>query len=230
MQGIHVRRVLLLVGLVIALAVFGGSPLVRGWLAWLLGELRPIVANHPLVGGVLFVLYAALGAMLAFVSSSVLVPVAITAWGQVAAFMLLWAGWIVGGFLSYVIGKYLGRPVVSWLVSSDKVAQYEERIRGEARFPLVFLFQIALPSEIPGYVLGLIRYPMPNYLLILALAELPYAAAVVFLGGALIRGQMVPFALVAIVGLLFPLFAINLLHSRLRPIGKPDPTGSQPGR
>lgn len=199
----------------IGLALLGSTSVFREGLTHLLAAVQTQVANHPVRGAVLFVLYAALGAMLAFVSSSVLVPVAIYAWGEEMAFLLLWIGWLVGGMASYGIGRFLGRPMLRWLGSAGQIAAYERRIGAKAGFPLVFMFQLAMPSEIPGYVLGLLRYPFALYLLILALAELPYAIGVTYLGGALMNGQMIRFALVALAGLALLTYAFRHLHKLL---------------
>jgi uncharacterized membrane protein YdjX (TVP38/TMEM64 family) len=57
----------------------------------------------------------------------------------------------------------------------------------------VLLFQLALPSEIPGYVLGLVKYNFARYCLSLGLAELPYALLTVYLGASFLerRGGVV---------------------------------------
>jgi hypothetical protein len=39
----------------------------------------------------------------------------------------------------------------------------------------VLLFQVAMPSEVPGYMLGIARYQFLNYILILGMVELPFA-------------------------------------------------------
>lgn len=54
---------------------------------------------------------------------------------------------------------------------------------------MILLFQLALPSELPGYVLGLTRYRFPLFLLSLGLAELPYAVATVVLGHSFVQRQ-----------------------------------------
>ena len=191
----------------------------REGLSHLLEAVQAQVEDHPVRGAVLFVLYAvlyaALGAMLAFVSSSVLVPVAIYAWGQQMAFLLLWIGWLVGGMASYGIGRFLGRWMLRGLTPAGQIVAYERRIGAKAGFPLVFLFQLAMPSEIPGYVLGLLRYAFALYVLILALAELPYAIGVTYLGGALMSGQMIRFALVAPAGIALLAYALRYLHKLL---------------
>jgi uncharacterized membrane protein YdjX (TVP38/TMEM64 family) len=214
-KALHRRRFVLLVLLVICLTLLGSTSVFREGLSHLLAVVQTEVANHPVRGAVLFVLYAALGAMLAFVSSSVLVPVAIYAWGEEMAFLLLWIGWLAGGVASYGIGRFLGRPMLRRLTSASQIAAYERRIGSKAGLPLVFLFQLAMPSEIPGYVLGLLRYPFALYLLILALAELPYAIGVTYLGGALMNGQMIRFALVALGGIALLAYAFRYLHQLL---------------
>jgi uncharacterized membrane protein YdjX (TVP38/TMEM64 family) len=131
------------------------------------------------------------------------------------AFLLLWIGWLAGGVASYGIGRFLGRPMLRRLTSASQIAAYERRIGSKAGLPLVFLFQLAMPSEIPDYVLGLLRYPFALYLLILALAELPYAIGVTYLGGALMNGQMIRFALVALGGIARLAYAFRYLHQLL---------------
>lgn len=199
----------------VGLTLLGSTSVVHDGLSHLFALVKTQVATHPIKGALLFVLAAALGAMLAFVSSAVLVPVAIYAWGEETTFLLLWAGWLAGGVASYGIGRFLGRPILKRLTSVEQIEVYERRIGARAGFPLVLLFQLAMPSEIPGYVLGLLRYPLALYLVILAFAELPYAIGVTFLGGALMNGQMIRFALVAFAGIVLLGYAFRHLHKLL---------------
>jgi len=220
----HFRRILLLVVFVLGLSLLGSSPAFQGGLAHLLAAVQADVSENPVRGGLLFVLAAALAAMLAFVSSSVLVPIAIYAWGQETAFVLLWIGWLVGGMASYAVGRYLGRPILRLMTSNWQVAHYERRISATAPLALVFLFQFTLPSEIPGYVLGLLKYSFWRYLLVLGLTELPYALALTFLGGALILGNMIRFALVALGVVALLAFALYVLDRQLKERAQDGPT------
>jgi uncharacterized membrane protein YdjX (TVP38/TMEM64 family) len=220
----HFRRILLLVVFVLGLSLLGSSPAFQGGLAHLLAAVQADVSENPLRGGLLFVLAAALAAMLAFVSSSVLVPIAIYAWGQETAFILLWLGWLLGGMASYSVGRYLGRPILRLMTSNWQVTHYERRISATAPLALVFLFQFTLPSEIPGYVLGLLKYSFGRYLLALGLAELPYALAMTFLGDALIQGNMIRFALVALGVVALLAFALYALDRQLKDPAQNGPT------
>jgi uncharacterized membrane protein YdjX (TVP38/TMEM64 family) len=96
--------------------------------------------------------------------------------------LLLWTGWMLGGCCAYGLSRYLGRRVARWFLSGSSFTAYEKLIPRDAPFGLILLFQTALPSEVPGYLLGLGRYPFRKYLAALAISELPYAVATIYLG------------------------------------------------
>jgi uncharacterized membrane protein YdjX (TVP38/TMEM64 family) len=148
-----------------------------------------VMVDHTVRGMVIFVLLSAVSAMIAFFSSAVLVPVGVYAWGATTTGFLLWFGWLLGGAAAYATGRYLGRPVVAWLVHEDRLQAAERRITANARFVVIVLFQMALPSEVPGYIVGVVRYRFVRYLGALALAELPFAAGAVLLGESFIAGD-----------------------------------------
>ncbi len=182
------RRAAFLALLCIGLAALATSDAFHAALIELLGEIESVIANNPILGPTLFVLFAAVSAMFAFVSIAVVVPAAVYTWGVFLSITLLWIGWLLGGICAYAIGRYLGRPVVMWLTSSsDVLHKIESRIQRDTPFGLVLLFQLALPSEIPGYVLGLVRYNLPRFLLALGLAELPFTVATVLLGESFVQ-------------------------------------------
>jgi uncharacterized membrane protein YdjX (TVP38/TMEM64 family) len=146
-----------------------------------------VIREYPLPGAALFVLVSALSAMLMFVSSVVLVPVGIDAWGEIGCLLLLWAGWFLGGLLSYGIGRRFGRSVVARLMSERELRTYEERMSRNTGFVAALLVQLAFPSDVVGYVFGALQFPRRVYLAALICAELPYAAGTVFLGAAVLQ-------------------------------------------
>ena len=83
--------------------------------------------------------------MLAFLSTAVLVPVAVVTWGQTGTFVLLWVGWILGGVCAYTIARHFGRPVVGVLTSGEALA-YGDRISKEAPFGLILWSAVAALS------------------------------------------------------------------------------------
>ena len=148
-----------------------------------------LIAMKPVLGIVVFVLLAMLSAMVAFFSSAVFVPIVVYTWGKVACLALLWSGWLLGGIASYCIGRFLGRRVAAMLIGEEKIAGWQSQVAERTRFVHVLVFQAIVPSEIPGYVLGILRYRFVYYLVALAITELPYVVGVVFLGEYFLKGE-----------------------------------------
>ncbi|MFP2923705.1 TVP38/TMEM64 family protein [Pyxidicoccus sp. 3LG] len=203
--------------LLVGLAVLASSEAFQSVLRRLLEAVAPVISEHPFWGAVLFVLASALSAMLAFFSSALLVPVAIHVWGKTVCAVLLWLGWMLGGACAYGIAHSWGRPVIRRLTSSRLLAHYEEHISRHSSFGLVLLFQLAVPSEIPGYVLGLARYGLRRYLLVLAIAELPYAVGTVYLGASFLERRTVTMVILGVVGILFGVWVFHILRRRMGP-------------
>lgn len=182
----------------------------------LLAVAEPVIAAHPVVGMLLFVLLSALSAMLAFFSAALLVPVAVYSWGQPATMLLLWLGWLLGGLCAYAVGFGLGRPLLATMGATRLLAFYRERLPGQLPFALVLLLQLALPSEIPGYLFGLLRVRLRTYLAALALAEIPFVVGTVLVGESVVaqRGGML--LLLGALGAGISLYALWLLRRRLR--------------
>lgn len=192
-QGAVWRRAVVLAVLCIVLVILVTSDGLHAALLDMLAVIEQSIARHPVLGAVAFVAFAALSAMFAFVSVAVIVPAAVFAWGEPLSLLLLWVGWGLGGVGSYGIGRLPGRAVVRWLTAGAALRRLERHIGRNAPFGLVVLLQLALPSEIPGYVLGLVRYRFGSYLVALGLAELPYALITVYLGAGIIerRGGLI---------------------------------------
>lgn len=217
------KRLLIVTALLALAAVAAASEWSRQGLNELVALAEQIVLRHPRLGMIAFVAVSALSAILAFFSSAIVVPVGVKAWGEGITFVLLWIGWLLGGMATYAVGRFLGRPAVRLLVSEDRVRYYETRLSRKAGFPLILLFQLAVPSEIPGYVLGTARYRFLTYLAALALAELPFAIGAVFLGASLMSGSYILLLIVGLAGLGLTAWAMVYLHRRLhRDEGLPE--------
>jgi uncharacterized membrane protein YdjX (TVP38/TMEM64 family) len=211
------RRALILSVLCALLAVLSVQAPLHEALLQLLAVVEQTIERHPLSGLVLFVLMAALSAMFAFVSTAILVPAAIFTWGEPLSILLLWIGWILGGVCTYGIGRYYGRAVVHWLTAEPALQRFEERMQRDASFGMVLLFQLALPSEIPGYAFGLVRYPFSRYLLALGLAEVPYTLATIYVGASVIEQRSSVIIAVGMALVTLSVSAVYLLHKRAAP-------------
>lgn len=205
------------IGVAVA-AVIGLVLLSRGLhdaLLRLLATAHLLASSHPLAAVLLVLVFSALSAMLVFVSSAAITPFLVYTWGTLGAFLLLWTGWLLGGILSYGIGRILGRPVVDRLASPKLLERYEHWVSDRMSFPLVLLFQLGLPSELPGYLLGLVGYSLGRYVAALALAELPYGIATVLLGAGLIDRRVELLIPVGAAAAVLAIWSFLALHRRL---------------
>ncbi len=176
---------------------------------------EPLIVGHPYQGAVVFVLLAALSAVLAFFSSALLLPVAVFTWGTAATLGLLWLGWLLGGVATYSLGRRLGRPSESASRTSRQFDFYRQRVPSETTFALVLLLCLALPSEIPGYLCGYLGVRRGTYVAALALAELPYAAGAVLLGDGVVNRHIGWLVVLGLIGGALSLCALRILHKQL---------------
>ena len=210
------RHLVVLVIIVIAVALLTFSDHLHDGVERLLAFTAVVIAEHPVLGKAVFMIWSAASAMLAFVSSAVIVPVAVYAWGARTTVVLLWLSWLVGGVTTYTIGRTVGRRVATWLVPRERLDYYSERISSAAGFLTILLFQLGLPSEVPGYVLGAARYRFAIYLAALSLAELPFAIGAVYLSEGFIKRDYAMLVGVGLAGLAFSAAAFRLFHHRLQ--------------
>ena len=205
--------------LCLALAAVAASGTLHAALLDVLAASKDVIVEFPVLGALLFVLLAAVSAMFAFVSIAILVPVAVYVWGEPLSMLLLWVGWILGGATAYGIARLLGRRFVKWLTAASALNRLEHRLHADTPFSLILILQLGLPSEIPGYLLGLVRYPFGRYLLALAIVEVPYTIATIYLGAGVVGAKG---GLVLVIGLsavVLSVGAFYLLRRRMRAAG-----------
>jgi uncharacterized membrane protein YdjX (TVP38/TMEM64 family) len=223
----HHRVIALAILVSIALLLMLAQP-VHAWLLSLFDAAESLIRQRATWGMVVFVLLAALSAMVAFLSSAVLVPVAIYVWGPAVCFALLWTGWFMGGLAGYGIGRFLGRPAVEILVRPGTLARYEGWARsGKSLVPMLML-QLAIPSDLASYLFGLVRCRFIVFAVALAVAEVPYALGAVYLGTSFLERRIVPLLAIGIAGVLLSLWAIHRLHRHSDLQSALPPAGSLP--
>lgn len=195
-RHLRLRRLAALAALVVAAGAVVASDSLHGRLAEAVLWGEALIARAPVAGMAAFVVLSAFSAMFAFFSSGLLSPVAIAAWGTGRTLGLLWLGWLLGGAVTYAVGRFLGRSAAGLFVDDATLALWESRVTSRAHVSHVLLFQVAMPSEILGYVLGLVRYSFRTYMAVLAVSEIPYALAVVYLGESFLAGNATTFVLI----------------------------------
>jgi uncharacterized membrane protein YdjX (TVP38/TMEM64 family) len=197
----------------VAMLFLLARPIHTQLLSWL-GAAEPLIRDNPKLGMLIFVLLAAVSALLAFFSSALLIPVAVYVWGPATCVVLLWGGWLVGGIVAYLVGRNLGRPVVRAVLGPGTLARYEGWVRSGAGFVPVFLLQLAIPSDVAGYLFGLVRCRVRVFLPALAAAEVPYAIGAVYLGVSFLERDVLPLVALGAAGAFMSVVAFRVLRAR----------------
>jgi len=214
----NLRRRFLIVGmLIIVVGLIAASDTLHDKTEAIIFWTEGLISQAPLLGMLVFLLLAMLSAMVAFFSSALLAPVAVYAWGKAGCLALLWCGWFLGGVVSFCIGRFFGRPVVSMIIGEEKITNWESQVSERTRFIHILFFQAVVPSEIPGYVLGMLRYRFLVYLTALGITEMPYAVATVYLGESFLRGESMVFILAGICVIVLAAFLYQILRRLVQP-------------
>ncbi|MCL4214004.1 MAG: VTT domain-containing protein [Gemmatimonadales bacterium] len=190
---LNARRIaVLVVALLVVLGVLSSEPLHRALLD-LLAAAEQVMRAYPRLGMALFFALAGFSAMLSFFSSAALVPVGVFVWGPTVTMLLLWSGGTVGGILGYWFARTLGRRAVKRMFPDAPLRKYETFFSTRADWRTILLFRLALQSELPSYVLGLVRYPLPRYLPIILVAEALFVLLEIYLGAAFLERSAATF-------------------------------------
>lgn len=200
-QNPMLRRALLAAAIVALAALLWASASLQSAFIGALQFSKDYVESQPLVSRLAFVALAAFSAMMVLFSSIALVPVAVYAWGQGETLLLLTGGWFIGANLAYLIGRRLGRGVTLFFVPAATLDHYAQLLSVRMSVAEVALLKLALPSEMPSFALGIMRYPLRRFWPVLLASELPFALWAVYLSAALIENRFVPFVLVLLAGL-----------------------------
>lgn len=171
--------------------------------------------NHQILGIFVFIGLAAISALLSPFSSVPLVPVAIIMWGGFLATMFLVSGWLIGHIFSYFIGYYAGHSMAKKLIPFDKINNYSQKLSPKSEFLLILLFRLSMPAEIPGYVLGIVRYNFLKYFIATLIAEFPFAVLTIYGGDAFIKKDVFVFVGIVVVGIAIISVMLYLFRQRM---------------
>ena len=198
--------VLLLLAIIVAF-LFVYSSMLQGEFYRIVNFFNELVVQNEPLAMVVFVLLAAVAALISPLTNIPLVPFAVVIWGAVPTTILLLSGWLIGDTLAYIVGRYLGHKTVSYFISEEKLDLWSQAIKKHTNFYRALFVRLVLPAEL-GYAFGIIRYPFWSYLLITFLAEVPFAIISTYASEAVLSGSIVKFfwltaALFAIIFLAF---------------------------
>lgn len=177
---------------ILAFALFLVSDEIKAALYTAIFWIEGAIMSQPVLGAIAFFIFSAISAMLAFASTVLLIPSAILVWGMPLTFLLLLGGWIVGAIFTYWIGSRFARPTLAFFATEEKLSYYEHLVSQETRFWMILLFCLAVPSEIPGFILGAMRYDFAKFVLAVIIAEAVYALGSVLIAQNILDKEILP--------------------------------------
>ncbi|MDP3993411.1 MAG: VTT domain-containing protein [bacterium] len=213
------KQLFVLIFLIALIIIFWSSSYFQDVFLNSVGAVEKYIQSHRAIGISVFIGLTALSAMLSPFSSVPLVPAAVLIWGTALTFLFLMTGWMLGGAAAYGIGRYLGFPIVSRIISSEKLDSWIHKIANQMEFYLVLLFRLATPSE-TGYIFGILRYHFWKYLLVTTLAELPYGIFIVYASEAFVNREKEIFFILAAIAVLMVGVLFYLFRKRLKQLTK----------
>jgi len=204
---------LLLVGVAF---LFWNSALLQEWFYNAVSISEEHVHKNELAIGLIFMLLNSASAMLAPLSSAPLVPGAILLWDNLTVFFLLWVGWNLGHSASYCVGRYAGYPIIKKIANFSKIEHYKEKLSSRLGFLIIFLFCLSMPAEVPGYVLGILRYPFWKYIIAVSVSELPFALITVYASNAFLANKPLAFTGWVFFGLFLVSIIFYFFHKKFK--------------
>lgn len=209
-------RLAIFVFIVFLALVFWSSVALQDLFFSSVGAVSLFVEANRFAGLAIFVVLAALSSMLSLFSSVPLVPISVMVFGDTPTIFLLLLGWVIGDTIAYLIGVAADRTLLRRLVNYEKVNYYKNKLSARSQFWMVVIFRLALPAEVTGYPLGILRYPFGKYILAVLISELPFAVLAVYSSDAFVEGRFFVFAALVALGAVSAYFLFRLFKSKIR--------------
>ncbi len=209
------KKLILIAIIIVTTLIFWSSTMLQDEYLQLVVFFEKNVAVRPILSMVAFIILTVLSVMFFFFSSVLLVPFAVSVWGSFITTFLLLVGWILGAIISYILGRYAGYPILKYFIPLRKLDYYRDLFSKNSSLLLIFLVRFTVPSEIPGFALGIFRLHFLKYLLITVLAEIPYAFVTVYATGAIFNKDPIVLGVIMVTWLLPTILLARLLYKKI---------------
>ena len=98
-----------------------------------------------------------------------------------------WLGVVVGAVVSFTLSRAYGRPFVERFVRTDRLQDVDRYLEGRGAvagfFVLLAVRLVAFSSfDVVSYAFGLVKFPLPSFLVATAIGVVPKVAAFTYLG------------------------------------------------
>lgn len=173
-----------LVGIVVIVGVIALIPPLREAAGHAIaGDTDALRSELEGAAGVLTLLVLAMLHSIVFYPAEILDAAAGFVWGFWLGLLLVMIGWMLNAWLSWLIGRHAGHPLLYRLVGHDRFVALEAAIERGGVFLLLTMRLIPIvPFSLFTIVAGATRVPLWRLLWTTAIAYLPLTALFVYLG------------------------------------------------
>lgn len=141
-----------------------------------------------------------------------LIPLAGSVFGPFWAGVLSVIGWTLGAIAAYLLARYIGKPIVKYIVPLESIEKFEARLSGQATFWGLVALRIVVPVDVLSFAVGLFtRMPLYPYALATLIGVTPFSFIFSYGGTALAEGSIGRLVTISVVGLL--LFFVVLRYA-----------------
>jgi uncharacterized membrane protein YdjX (TVP38/TMEM64 family) len=177
----------ILVAVILISIIFWSSITLQTFFFDIVDFIAIFIEAHPVLGINIFILLSALAAILSPFSTAPFIPLVIPIWGPVLTIVFVSIGWLIGGLVAYMIGRFAGFHILTSFVKKEKLDKMKYYLDKDTGFWHVLLFRIVTPSEITSYLLGTIRYHFWKYFFATLVSEIIFAFLTIYISDSILE-------------------------------------------
>ena len=118
--------------------------------------LREVIGKSGSMAAIIYILFCFLQVVLLPVPGSVAVAVGVAMFGPWKCAIFSFIGIIIGSFLAFGIGRWIGYKAVCWIVGKDSLDKWLEKLKGKDYLILSLMFLLPMfPDDVLCFVAGL---------------------------------------------------------------------------
>lgn len=126
--------------------------------------LREVISKAGSMAAVIYIIFSFLQVVLLPVPGSVAVAVGVAMFGPWKCAIYSFIGIVVGSFLAFGIGRWIGYKAVCWIVGKESLDKWLEKLKGKDYLILSIMFLLPMfPDDLLCFVAGLSSMTWPYF-------------------------------------------------------------------
>lgn len=183
-----------------------------------LEELRAFIGRAGAWGILVFFMLTLLQVVILPIPAAVTILLGVLIYGPTVSFIVSTLGTIAGSVICFLLGKFFGYKVVTWIIGEEKAKKYTRLISEKGKIPFIVMMLFPFfPDDILCMAAGLTKMTFKFFIIAVSLSRPVMIAFFSYFGtGEIIpfRGWGIPIWISIFVFTLFIIYLINFLLKR----------------